>query len=86
MKNTVRLTLEGGMRMRAGDLEATQTVSAYGASADLTTDDLERGEAFLSADVTGRWRGSVFGMRASGTLGPSGTRSLCGDVHVTYEF
>ena len=86
VKNTVRLTLEGGMRMRAGDLEATQTVSAYGASADLTTDDLERGEAFLTADVTGRWRGSVFGVRGTGTAGPSGTRALRGDVHVTYEF
>ena len=86
VKNTVRLTLEGGMRMRAGDLEATQTVSAYGASADLTTDDLERGEAFLTADVTGRWRGSVFGVRGTGTVGPSGTRALRGDVHVTYEF
>ena len=86
VKDTVRFTLEGGLRMRAGDLDATQTVSADGVSADIATDDLERGDAFLTADVTGRWKGSVFGIRASGTLGPSGTRSLCGDVHVTYEF
>ena len=85
-KNTVRLSLEAGVRARFGDLDVEQELQVGSVSDRVTTDDLSRGEAFLSADLTGRWKGSVFGIRASGMTGPDDGRAYRADFHVTYEF
>ena len=85
-KNTVRLSLEAGVRARFGDLDVEQELRVGSVSDRVTTDDLSRGEAFLSADLTGRWKGSVFGIRASGMTGPDDGRAYRADFHVTYEF
>ena len=75
-----------GGRVRAGDLEVRQTVSAGGASSSVGHDDLTRGEIFGDAALKVRLRDSVAGLHVGGSTGPDGSRSWTGGVSFDYQF
>ena len=75
-----------GGRVRAGDLEVRQTVSAGGASSSVGHDDLTRGEIFGDAALKVRLRDSVAGLHVGGSTGPDGSRSWAGGVSFDYQF
>ena len=75
-----------GGRVRAGDLEVRQTVSAGGTSSSVGHDDLTRGEIFGDAALKVRLRDSVAGLHVGGSTGPDGSRSWTGGVSFDYQF
>lgn len=75
-----------GGRVRAGDLEVRQTVSAGGASSSIGHEDLTRGEIFGDAALKVRLRDSVAGLHVGGSTGPDGSRSWTGGVSFDYQF
>lgn len=75
-----------GGRVRAGDLEVRQTVSAGGASSSVGHDDLTRGEIFGDAALKVRLRDSVAGLHVGGSTGPDGSRSWTDGVSFDYQF
>lgn len=70
------LGVTGGMRVRAGDLDSPQRVTAAGASAEIETADLARWETYAGLGLDASWHDALWGLSAEGLWGPD-KREAC---------
>lgn len=84
-KSFLKVNLEGGVRMRAGDTDVTQTMSMGGVESSETTEDLARGEAYASLRFDGKLRDGRFGAGVTQAMGPDGVKHTSAEFHVTFD-